>query len=151
MLIIKKREKAEETTFTQDFRGNEITLTVRPFDTEEIQKITRKHTKYIVVVHPTTKQAVRVAETDNSGIGKDIIDYLLVSFSGIGTSASTPLEVTRENKIIVASLALNANDEEGGHLMDIIQRKSQELSEAVEIETAEQEKNSGGVSGTLSD
>lgn len=146
MLIIKKREKAEPATFSYNFRGNEITLTVRPLDADEMQKIVRKHTKYIIGVHPTTKQAVRIPEMDNGVIGRDVIDHLLVSFSGIGTSVDSPLEVTRENKILVASLKLDESNEDSGHLSDVIQQKAQELAEAVEIETAAQEKNSVGAS-----
>lgn len=146
MLIIKKREKAEPATFSYNFRGNEITLTVRPLDADEMQKIVRKHTKYIIGVHPTTKQAVRIPEMDNGVIGRDVIDHLLVSFSGIGTSVDSPLEVTRENKILVASLKLDESNEDRGHLSDVIQQKAQELAEAVEIETAAQEKNSVGAS-----
>lgn len=140
MLIIKKREKAEPATFTHLFRGEEITLTVRPFDADEVQKILKKHTRYVMAVHPETKQAVRIPESNNKAIGEDVIDYLLVDFSGIGSSQDQPLEVTRENKLIVAGLKEDGPDGPV-FLSEVIQKKAQELSEAVEVEAKEDAKN----------
>jgi hypothetical protein len=141
MLIIKKRDKAEPATFPCNIQGKEVTLTVRPLDLDEIRKIVKKHTKYVVAVHPETKQAVRIPEQDNQSVGKDVIDYLLVGFDGFGSSDGQPMEVTLENKLMVASLKVEEGEDGPVYLSEIIQNKAKELSAAIEIEVKEQEKN----------
>jgi len=145
MLIIKKRDKSEPATFTYPFREQEITLTVRPLD-DEIQKIIKKHTRYVMGVHPDTKEAVRIAEVNNRGVGEDVIAHLLVDFSGLGLTPDEPLEVTRENKLLIAGLKVEEGENGGRpvYLSDIIQAKAKELAAVVEFEEKEQAKNSGG-------
>lgn len=148
MLIIKKREKsekAEPATFPVTIQGKEVTLTVRPYDQEEIAKILKKYTRYVVELHPKTKQPVRIpfrSPDDETKIGEDVIDYLLADFSGIGESETCPLEVTRENKLIVAVQEVGKNDDgEVIHVSDIIQEKAKELSAIVKREEKAVEKN----------
>ncbi len=145
MLVIKKKEKSDPVTFTQPFRGHNITLTVRPYDKNEVRKLEKKHTTFVFGVNPRTKQLERVPIMNAEEFGKDIIDYLVVDFSGVGLSPEQPLEVTRENKLLLLSLEAGEGEDS---LSDAVQRKARELSEVVEVEEKERTKNSSGASDT---
>ena len=145
MLVIRKKEKSDPVTFTQPFRGHDITLTVRPYDKDEIRKLEKKHTTFVFGVNPKTKQLERVPIVNAEEFGKDIIDYLVVDFSGVGMSPEQPLEVTRENKLQLLSLE---PDEGEDTLSEVVQRKARELSEVIAVEEKERIKNSSGASGT---
>lgn len=141
MLIIKKHEKSAPATFTHVFRGKPITLTVRPLDKDEIRKIQKKHTSYEFAHSPKTGKLERVAIVDEVGLGKDVMDHLLIGFGGFGMSQDKPLEVTRENKLLIVNLE---PDDGEPPLHEIIQKKAQELAEIVKAEAEEDAKNSGG-------
>jgi len=143
MFIIKKRDKSAPATFTIPFRGKEITLTVRPSDPDEIQKIIKKNTKYIMGIHPKSKQAVRIGELDNTALGQDGMDYLLVGFTGFIGEDGKVLDVTRENKLLIANLETGEEkDGEPVKMADIIHQKSQELAKVEAVEEKEETKNS---------
>jgi hypothetical protein len=141
MLIIKKREKSEPAKFTHTFRGQEISLTVRPYDQAEIQEIIKKHTIFIVAVHPETKKLDRIAVTDDNAVGEDVVDRLLMDFTGFGSAPSEPLPVTRENKILIASLKEKVAGKEPVYFSQVIQEKAQELAEIFEVEEKALTKN----------
>jgi len=138
MLIIKKREKSAPATFTHAFRGSEITLTVRPLDSAEVQKLLKKHTTYVFGKAEKTSPLERVPVVDNAEFGKDLIDHLLVGFTGFGMSADEPLEVTRENKLLIISLEPGTGEEP---LHEVIQNKARELAELIAAEAKEETKN----------
>src|SRR5574337_232885 len=104
MLIIKQKEKSEPVTVTHTLCGKTISLTVRPWDEDEIDALRKKNTIYEFAPHPATGMLQRVPVPDYNALGEDLIDHLLVSFSGVGSAKDKPLEVTRENKLLLARL-----------------------------------------------
>jgi hypothetical protein len=80
----------------------------------------------------------RVPILDNVAFGKDLMDHLLVGFTGFGLSADSPLEVTRENKLLIVNLEAGEGEPP---LHEVIQQKAQELAEIVEVEAKEETKN----------
>src|SRR5512139_2631510 len=87
------------------YRGAEIELEVNPANPEYFDRIRKKHTKYSFVKDPDTKQMVKIPETDNEAVANDMAEYLIKSFRGIGYTPDEPLDVTRDNKIMVAFMA----------------------------------------------
>jgi hypothetical protein len=138
MIIIKKHEKSDPATFTHTFRGQEITLTVRPLDSAEVQKLLKKHTTYVFGKADKVSPLERVPVTDSVALGKDLMDHLLVGFTGFGTDADTPLPVTRENKLLIVNLEPGEGEKP---LHEVIQDKARELAAIVEAEEKEQAKN----------
>jgi hypothetical protein len=137
MLIIKRKEKSEPATFMHRFRGREIELTVAPYDSDEIRRLQKKHTTYVFGERPKSRQLERVPVVDNEAFGRDLIDTLLVSFAGVGESADKPLEVTRENKLLLCGLEPDPGEPS---LLEVIQERAKALAAAIDVEQKELEK-----------
>lgn len=139
MLIIKEQPKKEPITIKHVLRGAEISLTIRPWDEKEIAPIRKKHTTYTFAKDPDTLQMVRVPMINMRALGEDVIDHLLVSFSGAGKTKDEPLEVTRENKLLLGSVEPLEGEEKIG---DVVFRISNKLAASIEAENEAEIKNS---------
>jgi hypothetical protein len=91
-------------TFTHIFRGRPITLTVRPMSGPEILAFRKQYILNSTLNYPNTESVNVDPNLNNVGYGEDLIDHMLVGFTGFGLLSDKPLAVTRANKLLVVSL-----------------------------------------------
>lgn len=101
---INKREKPRLVTFTHIFRGKPITLTIRHMSGPEILAFRKQYILNNILNHPNTDPGNEEQNLNTFGYGEDLIDHMLVGFSGFGLPSKDPLAVTRANKLLIVSL-----------------------------------------------
>lgn len=139
MLIVRKPDETSEGTwFDLRFRGETIRLKIRPLTGEVLERIRKKHRKITRERDPQTRQLVKVETFDDEAITADLADYVLEDFEGIGEAPDKPLEVTKENKLLVMDIP--SLDGEIS-IADFVFEKARELAAVSTKEYEELEKN----------
>ena len=139
MLIIKQQPKKEPITIKHKLKGAEISLTIRPYDEDEIAAIREKNTTYQFAKDPETQLLQRVKIVDFKTLGEDVMDHLVVSFSGVGSAKDAPLEVTRENKLLLADIDPGKGEKA---ILEVMYETARSLSSVVKAEAEAEIKNS---------
>lgn len=136
MLILKKN--TDGTWIKLTYRGADIELKIRPAMPDMIEKLNKKHTRFEFIKDPDSREMKKIKSLDNDAFIADMADYFLEDFKGIGFSKDEPLPVTKENKVMVATLAPLPGEQP---IWDFILQKVNELRTYAEAEETAQEKN----------
>ena len=139
MLILRKVTKDEEGQwFDFDIRKETIRLKIRPLSSDILEGIRNKNKKVGRELDPATRAMVKVDKYDEDKINKEIVDFILDDFEGVGSDLDTPLENTPENKEMV--MEIPPVDEEIS-VADFVFDTAKRLAAMSEEDFREQEKN----------
>lgn len=137
MLLLRKNSE-EGVWIKHIYRGAEIELKIRPADPEVADKLNKKYSKVEFVNDPNSRQMVKVKTLDNEPYVKDMADFIIEDFRGIGYSATELLPVTKENKMLIVMLAPLKGEQS---LWDFVIEKANELMTQADETEAEEERD----------
>lgn len=139
MLILKQATmETEGQWFDFIVRGETISIKIRPLTSEIVNTISKKHTKTINKFNQSTGTNEKKNIVDADNIGRDIIDYVVEDFSGVGTGPNEPLEINKENKLTLLEIPTLDNEID---LQRAVMDKAKELAAISEKDYEEMEKN----------
>ena len=105
-------EEAEGQWHDFEIMGDTIQLKIKPLTSDIINSIRNKHSKKTKKYSAVKGGQVDKVTYDEKTIQKEMIDYVLEDFKGVGSDLSTPLEPTYENKVRVMEIPTAHEDDE---------------------------------------
>jgi hypothetical protein len=124
MLLLRKNSD-EGVWIKHTYRGAEIELKIRPADPEVADKLHKKYSIVEFIKDPDNQQRmVKVKTLNNESYIRDMADFIIEDFRGIGYSATEPLPVNKETKMTLVMLAPLKGEQA---LWDFIIEKANEL------------------------
>ncbi len=138
MLIVSDSNK-EPVRVPVMVRGTTIEITIRPWDEDEIDNLRAKNRRHDFALNTETQRMERVESQNIEALGEDILDHLIVDFSGVGSSKDKPWPVDRKHKLKLASIPVFKDEIP---LWKAIQEKAKDLATAIKIEKEVEIKNS---------